>query len=908
MPRIRLLECLLLVVVAVFAQFASASPPRPYLYGCGVVWGNWLGLPVEEAKAFDRVQMDAIRAAGGTNVGANFAWIDIEPRPGEFHWDYVDHQVTEASKRGLEIFAYTGLTPDWALPPEAPKTPGIGYRFPPDEKYIAQFEAFFTQLARRYKGKVKYYEFWNEPNGCSWINEGCSNGDMAATYAPWLIRWYRAMKAGDPDSVLAVGGLDYHAGVKEGWRWLEDLYASGAGNSFDAVALHPYGEPLHWQAIEDTYAVLARHGQGHKKLWLNEYGWNTRDEATKAANLTEVLTELVKPKYHYVFQANYLVLTDLPDANDATGHDYGLCSRDRKALTVTPRASYEAFRALPKHWSREDLARWEAEQGPLPPPEKAEVPDGFMLTLTAPGCEPGSDCDDVGPPWKLRDEAFALTGANIGHCGLAWGDTEPSDPGEGPSTYDFSHAKLPDRAKGKQYLICELTFFGNPWAEQFRFSDRERYNRLLERWAEAACRFAREEWGVTLFSAGGNERDLVAQETYSPHFPDWHFFYMDPIKAIHRGMKAADADNRLIIGNLCYSDREHIGALYAAGAKGNFEVLAIHAYGPRGCYLDMEQVLESHQELAAHGDSGIPIILTEGWSCFPLPDSIDKDPIWRKGGRDYTPQEIEHYRQTVLDGWRNLNTPRPGEYDPSWVRGASYFVLNDHWGGRGWEQRATPKYDAAGKLTGFLLDGYFLGTSDPDYIKPLLRPWGLIDVEGKPKGDTIEAFPPALPRVELTAIIEDSLKIVNYNPRFADWMAPSVTPGKAYRVAVTLTNKEAEPLSQVAFRVGDKQGMDFPGGYSFVYQDGILTVLEQPGSDPLVSAKLLNTRVPRTVQPGQTLRLEYEVTFSKRLAEPTDRGWLQRVRPYAEVWFVLGGRPWHTDAWLPRVTAVPPAK
>ena len=28
-----------------------------------------------------------------------------------------------------------------------------------------------------------------------------------------------------------------------------------------------------------------RHGDGHKKLWLNEYGWNTADEQTKAANL-----------------------------------------------------------------------------------------------------------------------------------------------------------------------------------------------------------------------------------------------------------------------------------------------------------------------------------------------------------------------------------------------------------------------------------------------------------------------------------------------------------------------------------------------------------------------------------------------------------------------------------------------
>jgi len=148
---------------------ARAEFARPFIYGCGMTWGNWLGMPPERAREFDELGMDRIKAMGGTNVPANFAWIDIEPRPGEFHWDYVDHQVESARKRGLEVFAYTGLTPDWALPRNAPKKTGIGYRFPPDKRFIPQFEAFFTRLARRYRGRVRYYEFWNEPNGCKCI-------------------------------------------------------------------------------------------------------------------------------------------------------------------------------------------------------------------------------------------------------------------------------------------------------------------------------------------------------------------------------------------------------------------------------------------------------------------------------------------------------------------------------------------------------------------------------------------------------------------------------------------------------------------------------------------------------------------------------------------------------------------
>jgi PKD repeat protein len=358
---------LFFLAVAAVPSSLRATEPRPNIYGCGMTWGNWLGLTGEQAKEWDRRSMDKIVEMGGTNCPADFAWINIETAPGVFDWDYVDHQVDEALARGLEIFAYSGLTPDWALPPGILDQygSGIGYRFPPDETFIPEFENFFRTLAARYRGRVKHYQFWNEPNGCSWINDGCSNGHMAHTYVPWLIRWYTAMKEGDPDCVLAVGGLDYNSFVTNGWQYIRDIYIHGGGDYFDAVAIHPYGDPLHWQAITDTYQVLLDNGHGHKKLWLNEYGWDTTNEAVKAANLSTVLTELQKPGYHMVFQANYLVITDLPEAPDS-GHDYGLCSRVVDTLTITPRQSWYAFRDVDKVWPLAADFHADVTAGPLP--------------------------------------------------------------------------------------------------------------------------------------------------------------------------------------------------------------------------------------------------------------------------------------------------------------------------------------------------------------------------------------------------------------------------------------------------------------------------------------------------------------------------------------------------------------
>jgi hypothetical protein len=855
--------------------------------------------------------MDMIKAMGGTNVPANFAWIDIEPRPGEFHWQYADHQVEQARRRGLEIFAYTGLTPDWALPPVAPKQPGMGYRFPPDEKYVPEFQRFFTTLARRYRGRVKYYEFWNEPNGCGWINDNGANGHMAHTYVPWLRRWYEAMKQGDPDCVLAIGGLDYHEGVKEGWRYLEDIYKCGGAAYFDAVAIHPYGDPLNWQAIRDIYLTLVRHGDGHKKLWINEYGWNTRDEAAKSRNLRRVLRELARPEYHMVFQASYLVLTDLPDTDDREGHDYGLCSRDREKLTITPRESYWAFSSVAKQQSLEPAKRNKKGKAgvsgqscvPASKSKRGSVPKGFMLYFAAPGVEPGQPGDDQGPPMAVRRQFIHKGGANVGEFSISWAQTEPQDPGDGPSTYDFSACRPDQYVLRQPFIICHLNFMGNPWADKLWFKDKARYMRLLERWACAACRFARNKFGAKLFETGGNERDLVDPAVYKPYYPDWHFFYMDPIKAIHRGMKRANRDNRLIIGNLCYSDRDHVGALYAAGAKGNFEVLAIHAYGPRGCHVDMEQVIESHEEMEFRGDGNIPILVTEGWSCFPLPESLDRDPAWRSGERAYKPQEIEHYRQAVLDGWRNLITARPGMYDPSWVCGARYFVLNDHWGGRGWAARAKPEYDDQGNLKGFHLDGYWIATRDPDFVKPFLRPWGLIDIHGRPKGDVIAFFPPYIPRHHFTATVKEPLEIVSYDPRHPERTCPEVIVGKPYHVSVEFVNLEDSPMSQCHFRLSEKNEADFPGGYGFVFQDGVLEVFTDPTAERLVRATLLEPPPPTQVGPGEAVRLRYEVIFAPAAASRRDDGKRERVRPYVDLYCVWEGRPYHFDAWLPRLTA-----
>ena len=323
-----------------------AKQPR-YLYGCGIIWAKWLWGDNKAKWAYDGRCMSMIKSMGGTNVPINIPWIDVETRPGQWTFEYVDHQVREAEKRNLPMFAYTGLTPDWALPPEAPKgMPGIGSRFPPPDEKKEEFITYCHKVAKRYKGRIKHYQFWNEPNGCSWVNDNCGNGDQYALYTKWLKIWYTAMKEGDPDCILGAGAIDYHEGVAKGYEYLEGMYRLGAKGHFDAFNIHPYDKQgtLHHRAIEDTRRVMVAHGDGYKGIWISEYGWPLQDEDEKARRLTQSLTELSDPKYYYVTMANYLSLSD-----PAGEQYYGLCDRDLK-----PRKSYLAFKQFVQEQRRRD--------------------------------------------------------------------------------------------------------------------------------------------------------------------------------------------------------------------------------------------------------------------------------------------------------------------------------------------------------------------------------------------------------------------------------------------------------------------------------------------------------------------------------------------------------------------------
>src|SRR6185369_14671954 len=74
------------------------------------------------------------------------------------------------------------------------------------------------------------------------------------------------------------------------------LYLNGAGDSFDAVAMHPYSSPdllsdagpwySSHRAIKQVRDLLESHGQGDKRIWFTEFGASTAGPDATGPDLT----------------------------------------------------------------------------------------------------------------------------------------------------------------------------------------------------------------------------------------------------------------------------------------------------------------------------------------------------------------------------------------------------------------------------------------------------------------------------------------------------------------------------------------------------------------------------------------------------------------------------------------------
>ncbi|MBM2812256.1 MAG: exported protein of unknown function [Chloroflexi bacterium] len=205
------------------------------------------------------------REAGARWNRWEFRWDVVEATRGQPRWGDYDTLVNSTIANGLKVQGILISVPAWAKDSKSlPQGLNLAWDNPQNI-----WGRFVRDAATRYKGKIKHWEIWNEPDYADlfW-------GGTVADYYQMLKVSYLTIKSVDPEAQVLMAGLAYWTNETFLEELLRIMMADPTGRAnkyyFDVLVYHTYSGPN---------GVLDRTAQGRQQLintvgvkpvWINE--------------------------------------------------------------------------------------------------------------------------------------------------------------------------------------------------------------------------------------------------------------------------------------------------------------------------------------------------------------------------------------------------------------------------------------------------------------------------------------------------------------------------------------------------------------------------------------------------------------------------------------------------------------
>ncbi|HQO35955.1 MAG TPA: hypothetical protein PLG59_14930 [bacterium] len=335
----------------------------------------------------------------------DFCWNGIEPIKGEFDFRDLPARVDHSLSLGVKILPILDYEPAWD-----PK------HSPADDEALDYWARYVRKTITTFKGKMEYWQAWNEPN-----NEGFwQPHPNSRDYAELLRRSYLAAKEADPTvKVLGLNCSDIDL------KFTEDVFRYGGLNYCDILAYQPYRiapEVGHFEEVKALRELVDKYGE-QRPIWFTEMGWNSENFPFKDA--ADYFAE-IPSRRQAAFLVRYMVIIQAVGidkvfwfAQGAGGHGIMVHQGQKKRLAfyayrhliqeldnylnvreVIPHGSCGLYAYLFNHPDRSVLVAWSVNG-----PQEAQIP-GASLAREA--------RDMLGNPIaKPQGELMTLTGEPI---------------------------------------------------------------------------------------------------------------------------------------------------------------------------------------------------------------------------------------------------------------------------------------------------------------------------------------------------------------------------------------------------------------------------------------------------------------------------------------------------------------
>ncbi len=291
------------------------------------------------------------------------AWSLMEPERGKWDFSNMDFQNALMKKYGFEIMPCIERFNMWVYI-QRQKWTGVPRRSAWLEKLCVPahhqkynwsnskdrvmlppldlFREYVRQVVTRGKGRIKFYEVFNEPSGLM----------SGADYFPYLKAFYEEAKKIDPSvKVIGLSATSDYGAVPT--RFIKEVMALGGGEYMDIASFHPYvGRELSSAYSADRYISDFRKLLGEKykdmPIWNSElyYVFDTNKDHG-AANPGQVaarfLTDLGENVKQSTFAVEGMIWSHTSIAPEAWP------DADSRVETV-PNGIFAAFNALARHF------------------------------------------------------------------------------------------------------------------------------------------------------------------------------------------------------------------------------------------------------------------------------------------------------------------------------------------------------------------------------------------------------------------------------------------------------------------------------------------------------------------------------------------------------------------------------